>query len=318
MSAQHVVIVAFAGCQLLDVSGPASVFSAAGEVPGARSYRVTVVSPAGGEVTTGAGVILATQQAASVPPSSVDLLLIVGGSPEGLAVVRADQRLASWARDASSHAARFGSVCTGAFVIAAWGLADGRTVATHWAAAARLARRYPQISVDPIPLFVEDGKLWTSAGVTAGIDMALAMVAHDEGDAVAAAVARRIVLPLRRSGNQAQHSRLLEAQAGGGGRYADLIAWLAENLHQRLAAGELASRAGESERSFQRRFRAATGHSPAAFLTRLRLERARDLLSAGRTVKEAARACGFASADRLSRAFASAYGAAPSALRPGA
>lgn len=315
MKSHHVVVVAFPGCQLLDVSGPASVFAAAGEVPGARPYEVTVVSPNGGNVRTGAGVVLSTLAASTVSPKSVDLLLVAGGSPEALALLRNDEYMADWVRSVSNHAARFGSVCSGAFAIAAWGLADGKRVATHWAAANHLARSYPAVRVEPDPLFVEDGKLWTSAGVTAGIDMSLAMLARDEGEAVAAAVARRLVLPMRRQGNQAQHSRLLEAQAGDNGRYASLIAWIAENLDQRLALSDLAAQAGESERSFQRHFRSATGYSPAAFVARLRLERARELVAAGSTVKAAARTCGFASAERLSRAFARVYGISPSAVR---
>jgi transcriptional regulator GlxA family with amidase domain len=315
MPPRSVVLVAFPECQLLDISGPAGVFGAASDLPGARGYRVTVVSVEGGELVTSCGLTIMTRAAAEVEPSGVNLLLVVGGSPTGLAALRSDERMRVWARAVARTAERFGSVCTGAFAVAAWGLAERKRVATHWGAARRLAERFPDVKVDPAPLYVVDGKLWTSAGVTAGIDMALAMVAADEGEVVAASVARRLVLPLRRSGNQAQHSRLLEAQSGADGRYGELISWLAVNLDRSHRVQDLASRVGETERSFQRHFRQATGHPPGSFITKLRLERARDLLATGRSVKETARACGYATPEQLSRAYQRSSGAPPSTVR---
>jgi transcriptional regulator GlxA family with amidase domain len=316
MKNRHIVIVTFPGCQLLDVSGPASVFATAAEVPGTNPYKITLVSSQGGEIASSCGIGISTQSAESIAVSSIDLLLVAGGSEEGLRLLCTDQKMASWARAVSQHAARFGSVCTGSFVIAAWGLADGKRIATHWASSRLLSQLFPSVTIDPDPIYVEDGKLWTSAGITTGIDMALAIVARDHGEGVAASVARHLVLPLRRHGNQAQHSLLLEAQAGIDGRYAELASWIVENIGERIPVAEMAKRVGESERSFQRRFRQATGRSPAAFVGRLRLEHARDLVMSGRSVKEAARACGFISADHFSRAYTRAFGVPPSALKP--
>jgi transcriptional regulator GlxA family with amidase domain len=315
MSPRRVVILVFPGFQLLDLSGPGSVFASASQVAGARGYVVETASATGGLIASSAGVSVASSAAASIDPFAVDLLLISGGDRDGLLTLIRNEDLADWTRNVAAHAARHGSVCTGAFALSAWGLCNGRRVATHWAAAGALQRAYRSTRVDPAPLWVEDGSLWTSAGVTSGIDMALAMVARDEGEACAAAVARRLVLPLRRQGNQAQHSRILEAQSGADGRYAELIGWIAQNLDRRLAAPELAARAGQAERSFQRGFSRSAGLTPAAFVARLRLEHARELLSAGHSVKEAARSCGYAGADRLSRAFSRAYGAPPTSAR---
>jgi len=316
MIRRHIAIIAFPECQLLDISGPAGVFAAASQQPGAQPYDITLVSSAGGEVISSCGIGIMTRSAQSVPVSSVDLLLVAGGSGEGLRVLCADRHLGSWTRAVSQNAERFGSICTGSFAIAAWGLADGKRIATHWASARQLSELFPAVNIDPEPLYVEDGKLWTSAGVTAGIDMALAMVARDQGEAVAAAVARHLVLPIRRHGNQAQHSLLLEAQSGFEGRYAELASWITGNIGTRISVAQMAQQVGETERSFQRRFRQATGLSPAAFVVRLRLEHARDLVMSGRSVKEAARACGFVSSDRLSRAYSRAFGGALSALKP--
>lgn len=315
MLPRRVVILAFDGCQLLDVAGPASVLAAATDVPGTRGYRVALASPGGGMVSTGAGIDVATVLYSSIPAQDVDLLLVAGGTRAGMSRFAEDRAMADWARTTAAAAERYGSICTGAFALAAWGLCEGCRVATHWGSAAELARTHDNVEVDPVPLFIEDGRLWTSAGVTTGIDMTLAIVARDEGEATAATVARRLVLPLRRAGGQAQYSSALEAQAGAAGRYATLIAWLAEHIEQPVDVAAMAARAGESVRSFQRGFRASTGTSPAAFVAKLRLERARELLGAGRTVKEAARASGYATPERLSRAISAAYGLPASTLR---
>lgn len=312
---RRIVLIAFPGVQILDVTGPASVFGAVAEARLDLPTEIVVASAAGGPIRASCGVDLASVRLADIDPASVDIFLVAGGETSGLEVLCADLEAAAWARAASLHAQRYGSVCTGAFAIADWGLAEGRRVATHWAWARRLQRRHPELEVDPKSLWVEAGRLWTSAGVTAGIDMCLAMAERDAGMAVAAQVAKRLVLPLRRSGNQAQYSEGLAAQYGGGGRYADLIAWIEANLAAPLEAPRLAERAGESERSFQRHFRAAVGKGPAAFVAERRLERARTMLEEGASVKATALACGYRAPERLSRAFAQAFGVNPASYR---
>jgi len=312
---RHVVLLAFNGVQALDVTGPSAVFGAAAEaVP--ESYRVTVAAAGGAIVRSSCGVGLATTPVADIPPAAVDLLLIAGGDTAGLRTLARDAGARDWATAVAATAERHGSVCSGAFVLAAWGLADGKRVATHWRGVAELARRYPAVAVEPDALFVEDGRLWTSAGITTGIDMALAIVERDHGAPLAAGIARRLVLHGRRAGHQSQFSALLEAQGVAAlGGYAGLVEWMAANLEARLDVETLAARAGQAPRSFHRRFRAATGATPAAFVETLRLERARALIEAGTPLKRTAAACGFGAPDRLADAFTRRFGLTPSAYR---
>ncbi len=309
---RHVVLLAFDGVQLLDVAGPASVFGAAAEAV-AGAYRVTVAA-ADSEVRSSCGVSLKTCPASKIDPASADLLLIAGGDTAGLRATVRDTGLRDWTTAVAATAERYGSVCTGAFLLAAWGLADGRRVATHWQGSDELARRYPQLSVDADALYVEDGRLWTSAGITTGIDMSLALVERDHGAAVATAIARRLVLHGRRSGHQSQFSALLEAQSAAlDSGYAALIDWMQDHLAEPLDIEVLAARANQSVRNFHRRFAEATGQTPAAFVARLRLDRARALLDAGMTPQRAAADSGFGSSERLARAFGKTFGISPAA-----
>jgi transcriptional regulator GlxA family with amidase domain len=297
-----VVIVAYEACQLLDVTGPASVFAEAAAFADAAPYRVLLASSAGQFISTEGGVALGTVTVASLREVEVDTL-------RGLLhdVVLRDFVLA-----ATGRARRIGSICTGAFALAAWGLLDGKRAATHWQAADELTLRFPAVQVDRDALFVEDGAVWTSAGVSTGIDMALALVECDLGRDVASAIAKRLVLQMRRPGHQSQFSAMLEAQ---GGAYASLVAWISENLADDLTLETLAARARQSPRTFHRRFAAETGTTPAAFVERLRLDRARALLEAGQSAKEVAGTTGFGSLDRLGRAFKRVYALSPSAYR---
>ncbi len=307
-----VVILAYDSVQVLDVTGPASVFGAArDEAPGA--YELIVASARGGAVTTNCGVTIGTTSVRRIDPARVGTLLIAGGDERGLRELIRDGKTRDWALKAARYARRVGSVCTGAFVLAAWELLDGRRVATHWQSVDELARRFPALDVDGQALYVEDGRFWTSAGITTGIDMSLALVERDLGAAVATSVARRLVLYARRPGHQSQFSALLAAQ--GGGDYSGLIGWIADNLDRPLDIEELAGRAGQSPRTFHRRFTAATKKTPAAFVEALRLDRARTLLGEGAPLKRAAAVAGFGSADRLTRAFTRAFGVSPSTWR---
>ncbi|BBE36012.1 GlxA family transcriptional regulator [Sphingosinicella microcystinivorans] len=306
------LLLAFPGFQLLDLSGPAAVFGAAAEALG-NGHEVVTISAQGGPVVSSCGVAVVTVPLAA--SGAVDTLLVVGGDGSGLEALMEDRETGEWFRAAADEARRYGSICTGAFALAAWGLTRGRRVATHWRSAERLSQRFPETTVDADAMFVEDGALWTSAGVTAGIDMALAMVERDYGPRLANAIARRLVLSVRRPGNQSQYSPLLRAQAKAAGRYADLVGYIAANLGRKLDVEALSARVRETPRSFHRNFREATGKTPAAFVTAARLDRARTLLGEGAPVKAVAAVCGFSSPEHFTKSFSGAFGLSPAAWR---
>lgn len=303
-------ILAYEGCQLLDVTGPAAVFGAANESLGRPVYDLKILSSDGGPVTTNSGVALLSRRIGGQP----DTLLVAGGS-KGLKRAMERPDLRRWLREVAPATKRLGSVCTGAFVLAAAGLLDGRRVATHWASCDRLARGFPALSVDPESLFVVDGKVWTSAGVTTGIDMALALVEADLGAATANLIARHFVLYARRPGFQSQFSPLLGAQADADTPFAGLMEWMQGNLEARLDVPTLARQAGLSERSFYRKFVDATGKTPAHFVETLRLDAARTLLAKGLPLKTIASKVGLRSAARLGAAFERRFGMAPTLFR---
>jgi transcriptional regulator GlxA family with amidase domain len=310
----RVVIVAYEGCQLLDVTGPAAVFGAANEGRSHQVYDVTIVSPDGGAVVTNCGVALQSRRIGGQP----DTLLVAGGS-RGLKAATMRPDLRRWLRKVAPKTRRYGSVCTGAFVLAAAGLLDGKRVATHWASCQRLAERYATLDVDADSLYVVDGRVWTSAGVTTGIDMALALVEADLGAAMANLIARHFVLYARRPGYQSQFSPLLQAQTSAQSAaeapFVKLIDWMQAHLDQPLDVPALAARAGLSERSFYRKFTDATGKTPAHFVESLRLDAARTLLAEGLSLKAIAARVGLRSSARLGQAFERRFGMAPSLFR---
>ena len=306
----RVFILAYGGCQLLDVTGPAAVFGAANEASGRPIYDLRIVSPDGGAVVSNSGVAIHSRRIGGQP----DTLLVTGGS-RGLKAVTARADVRRWLAKAAPAAKRYGSVCTGAFVLAAAGLLDGRRVATHWASCERLAKNFPALEVDADSLYVVDGNVWTSAGVTTGIDMALALVEADLGAAVANLIARHFVLYARRPGYQSQFSPLLQAQTAAEAPFAGLIDWMQAHLDRPLDVPALAARAGLSERSFYRKFTEATGKTPAHFVESLRLEAARTLLAQGLPLKAIAGKVGLSSPARLGQAFERRFGMAPSLFR---
>jgi transcriptional regulator GlxA family with amidase domain len=314
-----VVLLAHPGFQLLDVTGPVSVFAAAnhflrrgGNKP---FYAIEVVSPAGGPVTSDGGVALASSALRRVAAAKVNTLLIAGGHTETWLAAIGEPVGRRWVSRCVAHATRFGSVCTGAFVLASLGLVDGKRVATHWEAAARLTETHPSVNVDPDALYVVDGKVWTSAGVTAGIDMVLAMVAKDVGAAIANDIAKGLVLYARRPGYQSQFSSLLRLQLEADDPFGELIEWLRGNLDRNLNVPTLAARAGLSDRSFYRKFVAATGQSPARVVEALRLDEARVLLSQGLSLKVIAGRVGLSPTTRFTAAFERRFGIAPRLFR---
>lgn len=306
----RVAILAYEGCQLLDVTGPAAVFGAANSSRDGSVYEVAILSPDGGAVVSNCGVALYSRKIGGRP----DTLLVAGGS-HGLKAAMERDDVRRWLCKAAPKAHRFGSVCTGAFVLAAAGLLDGRRVATHWASCDRLAERFPALTVDADSLYVVDGKVWTSAGVTTGIDMALALVEADLGAATANLIARHFVLYARRPGYQSQFSPLLQAQTEVDAPFAPLVDWMQDNLDKPLDVPALAARAGLSERSFYRKFTEATGKTPARFVEGLRLDAARTLLAKGLPLKAIAGKVGLRSSARLGQAFERRFGMAPSLFR---
>jgi transcriptional regulator GlxA family with amidase domain len=309
-------VLAFPAVQLLDVSGPLQVFASANELVakagGAVPYALRVVAQGGQGVTASAGLGLATSP---LPPSgeALDTLLIAGGP--GVEAAAADPELVGWVRERARSARRVASVCTGAFLLAASGVLDGRRAATHWSYCADLARRFPAVRVESDPIFICDGSIWTSAGVTAGIDLALALVEQDLGRAVALAVARYLVVFLKRPGGQAQFSTALSLQAAED-KFGTLHDWIGGHLAEDLSLPVLAGQAGMSERSFSRHYAVATGLTPARAVERLRLEAARRLLSeTSLPVKRIAQRCGFGSEETMRRSFLRLLAATPQDYR---
>ena len=306
----RVRLLAYEGCQLLDVTGPAAVFGAANEALGRPFYDLAILSPDGGPVTSNSGVALQSDKIGGQP----DTLLVAGGS-KGLRAAMTREDVRRWLHRVTPRCRRFGSVCTGAFVLAAAGLLDGKRVATHWASCERLATGFPALDVDRESLYVVDGKVWTSAGVTTGIDMALALVEADLGAATANLIARHFVLYARRPGFQSQFSPLLGAQVEADQPFAGLMEWMQQNLRATLDVPALARRAGQSERSFYRKFTDATGKTPAHFVETLRLDAARALIAKGLPLKTVADKVGLRSSARLGAAFERRFGMAPSLFR---
>ena len=310
---RRILVLAVEDCQALDVLGPVEVFTeAASEVPG--SYRVDVIAPGEGDAVTMANGLRLGVLPLPEPPPRHDTLIVAGGSGARAAV--GDQALLDWLCRAAARARRTASVCTGAYLLAAAGLLDGRRASTHWQHCDDLARRYPRVQVEPDPVFIHDDGVWTSAGITAGIDMSLALVEADLGPRAALAVARRLVVFLKRPGGQSQFSTALSAQQATRPQLRELQAWIAGHLEEDLTVRVLAERALMSERSFGRAFHREVGQTPAAYVEALRVERARDLLEDGApSLSAVAQATGFASPEVLRRAFHRRLGVSPADYR---
>lgn len=310
---RKIVIFVYPGCQLLDATGPASAFTTANAILGRKAYAVELVSAEGGIVETNSGIAVATAPMASV--RRIDTLLVAGGEEAAIRAVLEIGAPVAWLARRARSVRRVGSVCSGAFLLAAAGLLNERRAATHWGACAALQRLYPSIRVDPQALFTVDGKFWTSAGVTTGLDMTLAMIEADIAAHVANDVAQTLVLYARRPGHQSQFSPLLKAQDKAGSTFGDLIRWMSEHLAERLDVPKLAARSRMSERTFYRRFTSNIGVPPAHFVETLRLDAARALLDSGDTQKSVAATTGFRSAAQMSLAFERRFGLRPTVMR---
>ena len=316
---RRVWIVAFPDVQSLDVTGPLEVFSIANRLaiagrPGrALPYAVSVVAPSGGTVTTSSGLAVL---AAKLPPLAgpLDTLVVAGGT--GTRGAMDDAALIAWIGRAARRARRVASVCTGAFLLARAGLLDGRRATTHWSMCSALRRRFPGVRVEEDPIFVRDGNVLTSAGITAGIDLALELVEDDLGRAVALDVARWLVMFLRRPGGQSQFSVQLSSQLAERPGLRELQAWIADHLAADLSVDALARRAHMSARNFARAFRREVGLTPAAYVEALRVESARRLLeTTGRSLEEVAAGAGFGRVETMHRAFQRALRVSPGQYR---
>lgn len=309
-----VVLVGYDGVQSLDLTGPMEVFVMADRYAGRGCYEVQIASPQGGDISTNAGLRIAGTRALADVPEAVDTILVAGGETAEGGI--AHGVLGEWLRERAARTRRIGSVCDGALVLAAAGLLDGRRATTHWRACELLASRWPAVRLEPDAIFVADPPFYTSAGITAGMDLCLSLVEADLGTDVALKVARNLVLFMRRPGGQSQFSAGLKVKPAAPPRIASLISEITGDPTGDLSLPSLAARAGMSERTFSRRFHEYAGATPAAFVEMARIDRAKTLLEQSEwTLERIAERAGFGSVDALHRAFRKRLGATPSEYR---
>ena len=305
--ARQVAVVIHPGFQLLDVAGPTTAFEIA-ERFRRGSYDLTLLASGGGQVESSSGLSLSANPLRDGP---FDTVIVSGG--EIVRSMAALEAIVGWLK--RTKARRTASVCSGAFLLAEAGLLDGRSATTHWESTENFARRYPKVKLDAERIFIRDGDVWTSAGISAGIDLALALIEDDLGPEVARRTAQQIVVHQRRPGGQSQFSALVEL-GGRTGRFVDLIEWMRAHLAESLSVERLADRAAMSPRNFARAFTAETGTTPAKAVERLRLETARTAVEAGHApLDRIAEVSGFGEPGRMRRAFLRSFGQPPQALR---
>ncbi|WP_104668155.1 GlxA family transcriptional regulator [Ensifer adhaerens] len=314
MSTHRIAIVAMQGVQLLDVVGPSDVFAEANRQSGRDYYSVEVVSTSGSPVKGSSGLALIPDHLIDDEPGAFDTLLVAGDPliqerplPEALLL---------WVKRMTEHTGRFGSVCSGAFVLGAAGLLDGKRATTHWSQAAEFAKRFPDVKLEPNRIFTKDGNVWTSAGVTAGIDLALAIVEEDLGLEIALKVARELVVFLKRPGGQTQFSTLLAGQIAQKTPIRVAQDFIADNLAADLTVGAVANRVGMSERNFSRQFKQEVGMTPADYVESMRLEAGRRLAEdTSIPLKKIATDIGFNDDVAFRRSFSRRFGTSPAAYR---
>lgn len=316
---RQVVMLLFDGVQSLDVTGPLEVFAGAGRLLDdvgrtVRGYELRTLSADGKPLRTSSGLTIVPDASLQHAPERIDTLIVPGGA--GAREVVGDESLLAWIAAAAERSRRTAAVCTGAFALAAAGLLDGRRATTHWASAAALARMYPLVSVDADPIFIRDGDVWTSAGVTAGMDLALALVEDDLDREAALTIARHLVLFLRRPGNQSQFSATLSAQQPEREPLREAQRLVLEDVAGDHGVEAMAARAHMSARHFARAFAAETGVTPARFVERVRLEAARRRLEDGaEPVATIAAECGFGTAETMRRVFLRTLAVGPAEYR---
>jgi transcriptional regulator GlxA family with amidase domain len=303
-------IVVFPEFQLLDAAGPISVFEIAGRYAGVPA-SIKVLAEVPGPVRSSSGAEMLARGLRS--PGTFSTLLVAGG--EGVRAASRSPKISSFVQAAARHGVRIASVCSGAYILAEAGLLDGRRATTHWRRTQDFLIRYPKVRLEPDRIFVRDGGIWSSAGISAGIDLALALVADDFGEEVSRQTARQLVLYDRRSGGQSQFSSLLELKAPEG-RFGPLLSWARQHLDEPLTVEHLAERAGMSSRHFSRAFIAETGTTPSKAIERLRIEVAQARVqSSSEPIERVAEATGFRDPERMRRAFIRTFGEPPQSLR---
>ena len=307
---RQIAFLIYPNFQLLDAAGPIAAFEiAARHAPG--SYSLRVVAAAAGLVASSSGASMHAQPLTRA--RGIDTLIVAGGDGSRSAMTCAKTR--RFIHSCAVRARRTASVCSGSYLLAAAGVLDGKKATTHWSRAADFARKFPRIHVDPDCIFVKDGSVWTSAGISAGIDLSLAMIEADVGESVARRTAQQLVVYYRRPGGQSQFSALLDMKQPNG-RFAALLDYVRSHLEKRHGVADLAEHVCMSPRNFSRAFQAETGMTPAKAIEQLRAETARgSIVGSGRSVQEIARLCGFGNAERMRRTFLRLFGAPPSALK---
>lgn len=315
MAPRHIAILTLPGVQLLDVAGPLDVFAEANAQAGEAVYDLAVVGIQAGPIITSSGRgLIADAVAPSVAPTSFDTLLVAGAPRIHELDLQAD--LLAWLRQIAKHSRRYGSVCSGAFLLGQAGLLNGRRATTHWAVADALASRYPEALIEPDAICLFDGKLRTAAGVTAGLDLALALVEEDLGVEIARQIAAQLVMFFKRGGGQMQFSRRGLSAPVGRSALQEVQRWVAAHPADNHSIDRLAERAGMSPRHFARLFRIETGLTPAAYVENVRIEAVRRLLERDDVaLKQVAGACGFRDPDTLRRAFVRRVGTTPAEYR---
>jgi Transcriptional regulator containing an amidase domain and an AraC-type DNA-binding HTH domain len=310
---RRIGFVAYDGLTILDLIGPHEVFGTANALAGAELYTCVIVAPTLAPVVSDTGILL--RPAADFPTAGEFHTIVTPGGP-GLREPSINAQVAAWLKERAPQTPRMVSVCTGLYGLAAAKLLDGRRAATHWRWARHAAQSFPDVTVDPSVLYVEDPPFYSSAGVTAGIDLALALLEQDHGGSLALAVARELVIYFKRPGGQSQYSEPLRFQTSAVDRFSDFAAWLPAHLTERLTVEQMAARVNMSPRHFTRRFIAAFGATPGAYVEALRVETARERLAArGQTVESVAASVGFRSPDVFRRAFERRLGVSPTAYR---
>jgi transcriptional regulator GlxA family with amidase domain len=316
---RRMMMLVYDAAQILDIAGPVQLFSTAVDpATGKPAYEIELVAEERGPVATTCGLVLRANRAlADVSPSdlaTLDTFMVSGG--EGSRAAMEDERLLAFVRKAAARASRTVSICTGSVILAAAGVLDGRRATTHWAYAPAMRKRFPKVSVEDDAIYIRDGNIWTSAGVTAGMDLALALIEEDLGREMALTLARHHVMYLMRPGGQSQFSAQLAAQRVENERLARVCAFIVENPRADLTVPALAARAHMSERSFARHFVAETGFTPAQFVERARLDEACRRLAGGDVSLDAVSAdAGFGAAERMRRAFIRHLGVTPGRYR---
>jgi len=303
-------VLIFPDFQIMDAAGPISVFEIAGRYAGV-AMPIRTLAEVPDSVRSSSGVEMLARGLRA--PGALSTLIVAGG--EGVRTAARSAAILAFVRAAAKRGVRIASVCSGAYILAEAGLLDGRRATTHWGRTRHFLATYPKVKLESDKIFVRDGDIWSSAGISAGIDLALAMAAEDFGEDISRQTARQLVLYNRRSGGQSQFSSLLELKAPNG-RFGPLLTWARENLDERLTVEHLAERAGMSSRHFTRAFVAETGTTPFKAVERLRLEVARQQVqSSSEAIERVARATGFRDPERMRRAFIRAFGQPPQSLR---